>query len=164
MTAIDDKRRQLPFLGNPVDEGAGSAEMDLGDGRGRARDYENGSIYFTPQTGAHEVHGAIRVIWSQLGWERSPLGLPTSDERPTGDNGGRFNSFVNGFIIWSPRTGTWPVLGDIARRYDSLGRETSALGYPTSGEFAVPGGRRSNFEHGSITWSSTTGALTVHTN
>ena len=42
MTAIDDKRRQLPFLGNPVDEGAGSAEMDLGDGRGRARDYENG--------------------------------------------------------------------------------------------------------------------------
>src|SRR5215207_1318718 len=92
---------------------------------------------------------------------RSSLVGSPSGERPTGDNGGRFNSFVNGFIIWSPRTGTWPVLGDIARRYDSLGREMSALGYPTSGEFAVPGGRRSNFEHGSITWSSTTGALTV---
>jgi hypothetical protein len=37
LTAIDDKRRQLHFLGNPVDEGAGSAKMGLGDGRARAR-------------------------------------------------------------------------------------------------------------------------------
>jgi hypothetical protein len=37
MTAIDDKRSELPSLGNPVDEGAGSAEMDLGDGRAVAR-------------------------------------------------------------------------------------------------------------------------------
>jgi len=144
-------------LGIPITD-----ESMTPDQRARYNHFSAGaSIYWSPATGAHEVHGAIRVIWSQLGWERSPLGLPTSDERPTGDNGGRFNSFVNGFIIWSPRTGTWPVLGDIARRYDSLGREMSALGYPTSGEFAVPGGRRSNFEHGSITWSSTTGALTV---
>ena len=33
MTAIDDKRNELSFLGNPIDEGAGSAEMDMGDGR-----------------------------------------------------------------------------------------------------------------------------------
>lgn len=37
MTAIDNKRNELPFLGYPVDEGACSGEMDLGDGRGRAR-------------------------------------------------------------------------------------------------------------------------------
>jgi hypothetical protein len=49
MSAIDDKRNQLPFLGEPVDEGAGSLEMDLGDGRGRVRDYQHGSIYFTPK-------------------------------------------------------------------------------------------------------------------
>jgi uncharacterized protein with LGFP repeats len=67
VTAIDDKRRQLPWLGNPVDEGAGSAEMDLGDGRGRARDYENGSIYGTPQAGAHEVHGAILGLRASMG-------------------------------------------------------------------------------------------------
>jgi hypothetical protein len=29
MTAIDDKHSQLPFLGNPVDEGAGRAKMYL---------------------------------------------------------------------------------------------------------------------------------------
>ena len=85
MTAIDDKRSQLPFLGNPVDEGAGNAEMDLGDGRGRARDYQNGSIYWTPQTGAHEVHGAIRVKWAQLGGHRGFLGYPTTDETGTPD-------------------------------------------------------------------------------
>lgn len=80
MTAIDDKRRQLPWLGNPVDEGAGSAEMDLGDGRGRARDYENGSIYGTPQAGAHEVHGAILGLWASMGFERSRLRYPVSSD------------------------------------------------------------------------------------
>ena len=67
MSAIDDKWQQIQWIGAAVDEGGGSGEMDLGDGRGRARDYANGSIYWTPQTGAHEMHGDIRVKWSQLG-------------------------------------------------------------------------------------------------
>ena len=103
MSAIDDKRNQLPFLGQPVDAGAGSGEMDLGDGRGRARDYENGSIYFTPQTGAHEVHGDIREKWAQMGWERSELGYPTSDEHDI--PGGRASEFQRGRITWTPQGG-----------------------------------------------------------
>ncbi len=57
MTAIDDKWQEHPWLGAPVDTGAGSEEMEMPDGRGRARDFENGSIYWTPEHGAHEVHG-----------------------------------------------------------------------------------------------------------
>jgi uncharacterized protein with LGFP repeats len=103
MTAIDDKRNELPFLGNPVDEGAGSAEMDEGDGRGRSRDYEHGSIYWTPQTGAHEVHGAIRDLWASMGFERSKLGYPVSDEMDM--PGGRLSRFEHGEIRWTPTGG-----------------------------------------------------------
>ena len=40
------------------------------------------------------------------------------------------------------------------------GWEPSYLGYPKSDEFAIPGGRRSNFEHGYITWNATTKVVT----
>ena len=71
MSAIDDKYLALGgpggFLGNPADAGAGSEEMDTADRRGRFRDFERGSIYWKSQTGAHEVHGDIRIKWAQLG-------------------------------------------------------------------------------------------------
>lgn len=34
MTAIDDKWREISWIGQPVDEGAGSEEMAMPDGRG----------------------------------------------------------------------------------------------------------------------------------
>jgi uncharacterized protein with LGFP repeats len=163
MTAIDDKRRQLPFLGNPVDEGAGSAEMDLGDGRGRARDYENGSIYFTPQTGAHEVHGAIRVKWAQLRGHRGFLGYPTTDETGTPDGRGRFNHFEHGSIYWTPQTGAHEVHGAILGLWASMGFERSKLHYPVSDEMDMPGGRRSRFEGGAIRWTPTGGPKAILT-
>ena len=157
MSAIDDKRNQLPFLGQPVDAGAGSGEMDLGDGRGRARDYENGSVYFTPQTGAHEVHGDIRLRWARRGGHRGFLGYPTTDETGTPDGRGRFNHFEHGSIYWTPQTGAHEVHGAILGLWASMGFERSRLGYPTSDEMDMPGGRMSNFERGQIRWTPTGG-------
>ena len=31
----------------------------------------------------HSVQGQVRGLWASLGWERSPLGSPTADERAT---------------------------------------------------------------------------------
>ena len=51
------------------------------DGIGRFNHFQGGSIYWTPGTFAHEVHGLIRDRWASLGWERNPqLGYPISDE------------------------------------------------------------------------------------
>ena len=51
------------------------------DGVGRFNHFQGGSIYWTPGTFAHEVHGLIRDLWAQLGWERNPqLGYPITDE------------------------------------------------------------------------------------
>jgi hypothetical protein len=51
------------------------------DGIGRYNHFQGGSIYWTPDTSAHEVHGLIRDRWASLGWERNPqLGYPISNE------------------------------------------------------------------------------------
>ncbi|CQR60559.1 LGFP repeat-containing protein [Streptomyces leeuwenhoekii] len=39
-----------------------------------------GTIYWTPQTGPHEVHGQIRDLWAEMGRENSFLHYPASDE------------------------------------------------------------------------------------
>ena len=74
------------------------------DGVGWFRHFQRGSIYWHPNTGAHEVHGLIRDRWAELGWERSFLGYPTTDETvgrdPTG--AGRFNHFEGGSLYWHP--------------------------------------------------------------
>jgi uncharacterized protein with LGFP repeats len=72
------------------------------------------SIYWTPNTGAHEVHGAIRAMWASRGFERSTVGYPTSDELDAG-NGGRRSNFEHGFIAWTRAGGAkfhGPVLID----------------------------------------------------
>lgn len=63
------------------------------------------SIYWTPRTGAWSVHGAIRSRWAFLGWERSRLGYPTTDEYAT--VGGRRSDFTGGSIIFHDITVTY---------------------------------------------------------
>jgi hypothetical protein len=64
----------------------------------------NDPRYWTPQTGAHEVHGAIRDLWASMGWEQSWLGYPISDEQDA-PGGGRISYFQGGSISWTPQGG-----------------------------------------------------------
>src|SRR4051812_20241968 len=57
-----------------------TSEAATADGAGRFNRFEGGSIYWTPGTGAHEVHGAIHDRWAALSWEAGVLGYPVSDE------------------------------------------------------------------------------------
>ncbi|MEI6399207.1 MAG: hypothetical protein WCO71_10585, partial [Pseudomonadota bacterium] len=63
------------------------------------------SIYWTPETGAHEVYGAIRDRWAKRGWETSNLGYPLSEERDRSDGTGREQQFQYGRIVWSTSSG-----------------------------------------------------------
>jgi uncharacterized protein with LGFP repeats len=136
-------------------------ELPAPDGRGRFNVFQRGSIYWSPTTGARDVYGAIRTRWSALGWEGGTLGYPTTGETGTPDRVGRFNHFQRGSVYWTPRTGAHEIYGTIRARWASLGWEKSFLGYPTRGEYAVPGGRASDFQGGRITWNARTGATTV---
>lgn len=87
------------FLGYPLTD-----EISTPDGIGRFNHFQGGSIYWTPDTGAHEVHGNILVRWSELGWENSCLGYPISDEEAVGSDS-RQSRFQHGVITWSPSQG-----------------------------------------------------------
>jgi uncharacterized protein with LGFP repeats len=164
MSAIDDKYHSLGgpggWLGNPIDAGAGNQEMNTADNRGRCRDYEHDSIYWSAQTGAHEVHGDIRVKWARLGGERGFLRFPTTDELGTPDGHGRFNHFEGVSIYWTPELGAHEVHGLIRDKWASMGWERSRMGYPTSDEKATSDGhgRVSEFQGGAIFWTPERGA------
>lgn len=136
------------------------------DGIGYFRHHKNGSIYWSPSTGAHEVHGAIRAQWSGMGWERSLLGYPRTDEKVGGDDKkeGRYSHFQRGSIYWHPQSGAHEVHGAILGKYRELGAEAGLLGYPTTHETTTPDkiGRFNHFQRGSIYWTPSTGAHEVH--
>lgn len=159
--AIAERWRAIGASAGPV--GAPTTnELATPDGVGRFTHFQRGSIYWTPPTGAHEVYGAIHGRWSGLGWERSPVGYPTTGELPTPDGVGRFNHFQWGSVYWTPSTGAHEVYGAIRHHWASQGWEKGPLGYPTSGEYDVPGGRANDFQRGKLTWDRATGRTTVH--
>jgi uncharacterized protein with LGFP repeats len=149
-------------LGYPITDESGTP-----DGIGRFNHFlNNGSIYWTPATGAHEVHGAIRAKWSSLGWERSVLGYPVMDESVTPNRIGHFNFFSShGAIYWTGPTGAQSIHGAILDKWGKLGWENSVLGFPATDESGTPDGV-GRFNHfslaGSIYWTPTTGASEIH--
>jgi uncharacterized protein with LGFP repeats len=135
-------------------------QLSTPDGVGRYNHFATGSsIYWTSATGAQAVSGQIRDLWARLGWEKGPLQYPTADERSTA--GGRYSTFQQGAVFWTAALGPHAVYGSIYSTYLSVGAATSRLGFPTSDEYAVSGGRANTFEHGKITWNATTGKTTV---
>jgi uncharacterized protein with LGFP repeats len=156
---IEAKYRELgaclSFLGPPV-----HGVRTTPDGKGQYAAFFNGSIYYREDLGAHVVRGEIRELWKAFDWEAGPLGYPTSDETVL-DDGGRYSVFEGGSVYWSFATGAHEVRGAIRDEWAKRGWERGALGYPVTGEIEVPGGIRSNFQGGSITWKRDGGHIAV---
>jgi uncharacterized protein with LGFP repeats len=60
--------------------GAPTAPEESGLGAARYATFVKGAMYWSPETGAQPVTGAIYDAWASLSYERGPLGLPTSAE------------------------------------------------------------------------------------
>jgi hypothetical protein len=71
---------------------------ELPSALGRVSHFAGGSIYWSPGTHAHEVHGAIARKYAQAGGDASCLGLPVHDEEASG--GARVSRFQHGVILW----------------------------------------------------------------
>ncbi len=67
---------------------------------GAGQHFEGGSIYWSADTGARVVVGAIREIWASQNWENGRYGYPISDEYDY--NNGRAQDFQGGRIEWQP--------------------------------------------------------------
>lgn len=115
------------FLGYPLTD-----ETITPDGRGRFNEFQGGVIYWSPQTGAFEVHGDIRAKWVSVGQEIGVLGYPTTDEFLTPNQRGRCNHFQNGSIFWTPFSGAHALYGPIRDAWLTAGAENGSLGFPIS--------------------------------
>ena len=130
------------------------------DNIGHYEVFQNGAIYWSPSTQAHDVLGPIFRKWGSMGWERSFLGYPTTDWTTTGKGDGKFVFFRGGLIMWSPSTDAHEVHGAILAEYAYIGYEQSVVGYPLTDESGCADGvgRYNHFQTGSIFWSPNTGA------
>ncbi|MGO1359076.1 MAG: SpoIID/LytB domain-containing protein [Brevibacterium aurantiacum] len=71
--------------------------------KGCYQSFKHGSIHWTKATGAHATLGAIRTAWKKSGWERGPLGYPTSNEYRSGSE--TRQKFQHGLIVWTAKSG-----------------------------------------------------------
>jgi uncharacterized protein with LGFP repeats len=137
------------------------------DGRAQYVHFPNGSIYYTAQTGAQVLLGAIKTRWFEIG-AGGFLGYPTTDELVASDNFGRYNDFEYGSIYWTSQTGAFEIYGAIRDRWLALGDVRGFLGYPATPEYETADrrGRKVTFKvcgavSGHIYWSPASGAHSI---
>jgi uncharacterized protein with LGFP repeats len=137
-----------------------TAERALGDGRGISQWFEQGAVYWTGVTGAHPVVNADLQAWAASGYERGPLGYPSTDEWGLPDGRGISQWFERGAVYWSAATGAHRMTGAILQNWADQGYEGGPLGYPATDEWGLPDGRGISqwFEHGAVYWTAATGA------
>jgi glucose/arabinose dehydrogenase len=114
-------------------------------------------IYYSKASGTHFSRGKLLARYLAAGGPDG-YGLPQTDDKKI--KGGYFGGFTAGrSIYYSKSTKAHLVYGNIRAKYRAMGYERGCLGFPTSDEFSIPGGRRNTFKHGSIT-AYTTGKIT----
>lgn len=150
---IDLKAAASPWLGDRVTVG----EITPADGRGRIVHFANGSVYWTPTTGARPIPAALFEKFAELNYEHT-LGYPVTDhvvlKAPDGADWGDVQSFENGWLYRRyGRPGFW-VHGAIGARWARTGFENGPLGWPTTDEQPQSDGSIiQTFERGRIFWS-----------
>lgn len=138
------------WLGFPV-----TGEQATPDGVGRYVHFQNGSIYWTPQTDAQAVPKDMVDAWAEIGWEAGDLGYPVGAPKEMG--GKLVQQFQRGYIVRNGDKAYW-VRGEIAKKYGLVDTVNSKLGAPVGNEELINGGALQRFEQGSIYWSPKTGA------
>jgi hypothetical protein len=122
------------------------------------RTVTHGSNCLTTDCGRPPPPSLIDVLYGLTGGAGGFLGPQTSREAPTRDRRGSYAMYAYGGIWLLPAIGPFEVHGHIFDRYRVLRSTDGPLGFPTTNEAAVAGGRFSRFEHGTIWWMWATGA------
>ena len=165
VSAINDRFAAFGGEGSLLGAPSGDAVDVPG---GAERPYAGGAIYYSKETGAHVMYGAILERYKALGGPAgSGLGFPKSDEADTGDGTGRFNDFSDpqgASIYWTPQWGASVIKGRVLEAWRQSGGVTGPFGYPSAdtsvadgvqtGKFVGPAGTE-------IQWSQAAGLVTV---
>ena len=172
-------------LGGPADSDLGFPNIDEGPGR-ISPDSRNSTfsaadqpvIFWTPDTGAWVVRGAINAAWDALGGSAGALGVPVADE--TFDADVVSQKFTGGQISFDTRTQKFTTdpedlaaqLGDVTfpgdatsainTAYRAAGGASGPLGARQGDPFAIGSdGMGQSFAGGKIFYSPAAGAHAV---
>lgn len=127
---------------------------------GKAQDFDNGTIYWSPATGAHAVQGAISDAYDGADGPASWLGLPTTDELPALD-GGRVSFFQHGFVYWSPSFGTSQLQQVATSVWGGVTGALDRVSTPTDDPTVAPGGRELPLGEQVLRYSARTGVVSL---
>ena len=164
VNAIDDRYTVFGGEGSLLGTPTGQAVDVPG---GAERDYQGGAIYYSKDTGAHVMYGAILDRYRNLGGPGSELGFPKNDESDTGDNTGRFNDFSTpggASIYWTPQWGASVIKGRVLEAWRQSGGITGPFGYPSADTSVLDGVQTGKFvgpEGTEIQWSEAAGLVTI---
>jgi uncharacterized protein with LGFP repeats len=127
-------------LGGPADSDLGFPTID--EGAGRAANSRNSTfsapdkpvIFWTPDTGARVVRGAINSAWDALGGSAGVLGVPSDDETANGDT--VTQKFTGGEISWDRKTRAFTTVPP------ELAGQLGAIDVPSDATSAIAAARR----------------------
>lgn len=115
-----------------------SGPIDINYPLTQRQTFQGGDNYYNPLTGG-AIWGDIKRRYEQLGGSNHAIGIPITNERKNGEEY-LYNNFSNGTISWRNDRQTRFMYLATQRVWDALGRETGALGWPTTDELSyVPG-------------------------
>ena len=134
-------------------------------GAGFGQNFAGGKIFFTPDTGAHAMAGAILDEYQSLGGPADgDLGFPTIDEgdgKAPGSRNTTFSAADRPVIFWTPDNGAHVVRGAINAAWDQLGGSAGVLGVPTDDETYRGDEVSQTFSGGQLTWNRKTNSFTT---
>ena len=161
-TLINLTWRSTGGLGGPLGARQGE-QATIGD-NGAAQGYAGGKIFYSPQTGAHAVTGAILSRYESAGGATGDLGFPVGVETEGGVPNSRVNAFSapdKPIIFWTPDSGAVIVRGAINAAWDKLGGATGALGVPTEDQTVNGDTVTQKFNGGEISFNQATKEFTT---
>lgn len=129
---------------------------------GKAQDFESGTAYWSPGTGAHALYGRIGARYAQMGGATSWLGFPKTGEIETPNGRGRFVHFERGSIYWTPENGAFAIPADMMGAWGKAGYENGDLKFPVGQPKDVRDGIVQEFENGVLTRNPGGGHSVVH--
>lgn len=157
-SAINEAWRAAGGLSGPLGARQG-AQSTIG-ATGAAQPYVGGKIFYSPETGARAVTGAILSKYESAGGPTGDLGYPIGTEADGGAPNSRVSSFSaqdKPIIFWTPDTGAIVVRGAINAAWAKLGGATGKLGVPTAQQTVSGDTVTQKFTGGELSWNKSTG-------
>nr|MCW1957622.1 hypothetical protein [Mycobacterium sp.] len=156
-TMINLAWRASGGLGGPLGARQGE-QSQIGD-NAAAQGYASGKIFYSPDTGAHAVTGAILSKYESLGGPTGALGFPVGAAAAGGVPHSRISPFRapdKPVIYWTPDTGAIVVRGPINAAWAKLGGATGTLGVPTDEQTSKGDTVTQTFTGGELSWNKAT--------